>query len=220
MKIVAVKRNFEVFNQLLIAEKCFYSMRKIFLMIFAGILFFNSLAAQERIEVYSNTLQDQMTEVFEKSNSYQDYKVIKKAQLAALRKSVTDSIRVLEQQLLSQKEEMRGQKNKLDSLALSLKNTQEQLTVSEAKEDSISVLGFSTSKSAYNFFMWGIIIVLLLISSFLFYRFSGSHRIIGDARVKIDELEEEMENYRRTSLEREQRLNRRLQDEINKNREI
>src|SRR5690625_2675766 len=169
-------------------------------MIFAGILFFNSLAAQERIEVYSNTLQDQMTEVFEKSNSYQDYKVIKKAQLAALRKSVTDSIRVLEQQLLSQKEEMRGQKNKLDSLALSLKNTQEQLTVSEAKEDSISVLGFSTSKSAYNFFMWGIIIVLLLISSFLFYRFSGSHRIIGDARVKIDELEEEMENYRRTSL--------------------
>ena len=60
--------------------------------------------------------------------------------------------------------------------------------------------------------------MLLLISGFLFYRFLNSHKITNDVQLKMAEMEIELEDYRRNSLEREQKLRRKLQDEINKNR--
>ena len=44
----------------------------------------------------SNTLEDQFTDVIEKSNRYQDYKVVKIFKLNNLRKSVNDTIAAIE----------------------------------------------------------------------------------------------------------------------------
>ena len=178
------------------------------------------MTAQDSIEVRKNTLSNQMTETFDKSNSYQEYKVIKKTQLATLRRNILDSVSNLEKEIGSQNSELEQRKAKIDSLSGNLKRTQEDLTLSKEKEDGIEIFGVLTSKATYNTIMWSIIGILLLIGGFLFYRFLNSHKIINAAELKIAEMEIELEDYRRNSLEREQKLRRKLQDEINKNRKV
>lgn len=167
-----------------------------------------------------NTLNDQMTDAFDNSNSYQEYKVIKKTQLATLRKNIMDSVSALETTIISQRSEISQQKNTIDSLRQNLNNTQQNLAIAKEKEDGIEFLGILTSKTTYNIIMWSIILLLLLAGGFLFYRFLNSTKITNAAELKLAELEIELEDYRRNSLEREQKLRRKLQDEINKNRKV
>ena len=159
-----------------------------------------------------------MTEAFEKSNSYQEYKVIKKTQLATLKRNILDSVSALEKKINTQDNQLVAQKNEVDSLRQNLNTTQQNLANSKEKEDGIEFFGILTSKAVYNTIMWSIILILLAIAGFLFYRFLNSHKITNAAQLKMAEMEIELEDYRRNSLEREQKLRRKLQDEINKNR--
>lgn len=195
-------------------------MKKILFLSLPLFLFALQVSAQDSIQVRKNTLNDQMSEAFDKSNSYQEYKVIKKTQLATLKRNILDSVSSLERKINEQGNDLKLQKNEIDSLRQNLNNTQQNLVASKEKEDGIEVLGISTSKTTYNTLMWSIIFILLLVSGFLFYRFLNSHKITNAAQLKMAEMEIELEDYRRNSLEREQKLRRKLQDEINKNRKV
>lgn len=194
---------------------------KIFAPSFLCLFMFFSFAAiaQENPEgTVLNTLNNQMTEVFENNNSYQTYKVIPKNQLNTLRKNILDSVSELKTTILDQQNNLSARKKTIDSLDVELHNVKEELQISREREDGISVLGTLTSKAVYNTVLWSIILVLLVISGFFFYRFSSSHSIIREGRKKVEELETENEELRRNHLEREQKLRRKLQDEINKNK--
>lgn len=194
------------------------AMKKILLLTLPLFLFTLNLTAQDSIQVRKNTLNDQMTEAFDKSNSYQEYKVIKKTQLATLKRNILDSVSSLQKKINSHEIELGQQKNEVDSLRQNLKTTQQTLVNSQEKEDGIAIFGILTSKTTYNVIMWSIIVILLLAGGFLFYRFLNSTKITNAAELKMVEMEMELEDYRRNSLEREQKLRRKLQDEINKNR--
>lgn len=194
------------------------AMKKILFLTLPLFLFALQVTAQDSIQVRKNTLNDQMTDAFDKSNSYQEYKVIKKTQLATLKRNILDSVSGFDKRINTQESELAIQKSKIDSLGQTLKSTQQSLSDSKEKEDGIEIFGILTSKAAYNTIMWTIILLLLLISGFLFYRFLNSHKITNAAQLKMAEMEIELEDYRRNSLEREQKLRRKLQDEINKNR--
>jgi uncharacterized membrane protein len=193
-------------------------MKKILLVFLSIFLFALNVTAQGPIQVPENTLEDQMTDVFDKSNSYEEFKVIKKIKLARLRRSILDSVSALEQNISNQEIELRQQKAEIDSLRQKLKNTQQNLNISKEKEDGMAVFGIYTSKAVYNSIMWGIILTLLVVSALLLYRFLNSHKITKDAQLKVSDKEIELEEFRRNSLEREQKLRRKLLDEINKNR--
>ncbi len=195
-------------------------MKNILILVMPIFLFSLPSLAQDSIQVQKNTLNDQMTEVFDKSNSYQEYKVIKKSQLATLRRNIIDSVSTLEKTISSQQNQLAQQTATIDSLRNGLYTTQQDLALSREKEDGIKFFGAWTSKSTYNGIMWGIVVLLLLVGGFLFYRFLNSHRVTNAAQLKIAEMEIELEDHRRSSLEREQKLRRKLQDEINKNRKI
>ncbi|SDW96967.1 hypothetical protein [Aequorivita viscosa] len=196
-------------------------MKKLLILVLPFLFLFSvHLSAQDSVQVHKNTLNNQMIEAFEKSNSYQEYKVIKKSQLANLKRSVLDSVATLEKQIATQQNDLEAQKSEIDSLSKSLKTTQEQLAESKQKEDGIELFGVLTSKSTYNAIMWGVIILLFFVGGFLFYRFLNSHKVTKAAQLKMAEIEIELEDHRRKSLEREQKLRRKLQDEINKNRKI
>lgn len=195
-------------------------MKKILLLTIPLFLFSISANAQDSVQIEKNTLNNQMTDAFDKSNSYQEYKVIKKTQLATLKRNILDSVSTLERKITGLESEIKNQNTEIDSLTQNLKQTQENLAASKEKEDGIELFGILTSKATYNTIMWSIIGILLLISGFLFYRFLNSHKITKAAQLKMAEIEIELEDNRRNSLEREQKLRRKLQDEINKNRKV
>lgn len=193
-------------------------MKKIFVLSLPVLLFSIQITAQDSIQIKKNTLNDQMIEAFDKSNSYQEYKVVKKSQLATLKRNILDSVSSLQRRITLLENEIGLEKTSVDSLQTSLKQTRENLALAKKKEDGIEIFGVLTSKATYNAILWSIIVILLLFTGFLFYRFMNSHKITNAAQLKMAEMEIELEDYRRNSLEREQKLRRKLQDEINKNR--
>ncbi len=174
------------------------------------------LSAQEQ----ENTLEDQFVQVIDKSNRYEDYKVVKIYKLNNLRKSVLDSVAGLEQQVANVQTQLAQEKQRTDQLTSELDTTRNNLATSQQKEDGITLFGSLIKKSTYKMTMWGIIGFLLLSLAILFFRFKRSHAVTRDARIKLAETEEEFESHRQRTLEKEQQLRRKLQDEINKNRKV
>ena len=72
------------------------------------------------------------------------------------------------------------------------------------------------SKGLYNIMLWSIIGVLLLLVFTFIYKFKTSNSITKAAKKSLEETEQEFEEHRRVALEREQKVRRQLQDEINK----
>ena len=174
------------------------------------------LFAQEK----TNTLEDQFTDVIEKSNRYEDYKVVKIYKLNNLRKSVLDSVSGLEQEIEDIQSNYQQERQTTAQLTSDLDTTRSQLAEAKKKEDGISLFGAIIKKSTYKMMMWGIIGFLLFVLAVLFLRARRGHSITREARLKLAETEEEFESHRQRTLEKEQQLRRKLQDEINKNRNV
>jgi len=189
-------------------------MKLITILLFTGLaLNIFPAIAQEK----GTTLENQFVDLIEKSNRYQDYKVVKIYKLNSLKKNVTDSIAVIEKKLETAKGTITEQKNEIGTLSQNLTSLQTQLTTSKGKEDGIELFGILFKKSTYKTAMWVIIGLLGLIVLFLSFKFKSSNSITKEANLKLVETEEEFESHRQVSLEREQQLRRKLQDEINKN---
>lgn len=178
-----------------------------------------SLKAQ-KITLENNTIEQQFETIYKKSSNYQVYKVIKKLKYKELQKNVADSIFALKQTI--------SQKNKqLDINFLKIKEVENDLTkiksdlnLSNQKENSISFFGIVLSKLTYNLILWSIIIALITGLSYFIYKFFRSNQITKQAKKELVEVEMELEIHRKKSLEREQKLRRKLQDEINKQRNV
>tara|TARA_R110000850_G_scaffold109659_2_gene222776 strand:+ start:4198 stop:4770 length:573 start_codon:yes stop_codon:yes gene_type:complete len=165
-----------------------------------------------------NTLENQFDEVYSSSNNYQEFKVVKRTDLNSLKQSTLDSIAVYKNALAQMQGELESQQIQLGLIQTNLTETHEKLAGAEQRENDISFLGIQTSKTAYNTLVWSIIIILAVILFFFIYRFKNSNVVTRETRAKLDELEKEFELHRQRALEREQQLNRKLLDEVNKNK--
>lgn len=169
-------------------------------------------------EQKNNTIDTQFSDLIENSNTYQTYKVIKISELGLLQRNIRDSISTLKTTIKESESIISEQNNKIDSISHQIEGLNTELEQTQKKVENINFLGISTQKSSYNFIMWSIIIALLLVSSILFISFKKRNNDTKDARDKLAETESELESLRKRSLEREQKVRRELQDEINKNK--
>ncbi|MCB0431897.1 MAG: tRNA (guanine-N1)-methyltransferase, partial [Mangrovimonas sp.] len=64
--------------------------------------------------------------------------------------------------------------------------------------------------------LWGIIGILLALLGFFIYKFKNSNTITKESKKALADIELEFEEHRKVALEREQKVRRQLQDELNK----
>ena len=183
------------------------------LFIFTSLTFF----AQEEVKE-DNSIKGQFDKIYRTSTTYQVYKVISKEKYEKLKANVLDSLRKSEKTISEKDNLLKSERNSIEKLNTDLEKTKEELELALAKENSISLLGFQVSKVTYNLVLWLIIIVLALALAFFVFKFSKSHILTKEAKENLETVEEDFENHRKKSLEREQKLRRQLQDEINKQR--
>lgn len=188
--------------------------KTILLLLLLSSLSFNTYAQ----DANKLTIEDQLKETIDKSSTYQNFKLIKMSDLALLQRNIRDSLTVLKTTIVD------SQKLILEQEAIIRSNTQnieaqaQEIEQIQKDKDSINFLWMPTEKSKYNFIMWSLVAVLIFFGLFLYYKFKKSHIDTSDALKRLEETEEELENLRKRSLEREQKVRRELQDEINKNR--
>lgn len=172
--------------------------------------------SQEETVQEDNSLKGQFDKIYRTSTTYQVYKVIGKDKYQDLKKNVLDSIKEAKS-LISEKENLlKTERENIKETKSLLLKTQAELEASNKKENSISLFGIQLSKTSYNISLWSIIIVLLLGLIYFIFKFSKSNVLTKEAQNNLFDVEQEFEQHRKKSLEREQKLRRQLQDEINK----
>ena len=166
----------------------------------------------------TTTLEELFVDVIDKSNRYEEYKVVKIYKLNNLKKNVEDSIASIKKDLENAQGTIALQKSEIDTLTQSMSSLQTELNTSIENQDGINLFGVLINKTTYKIAMWGIIGLLVLVVLYLLFKFKNSNVITKAAKLKLTETDEEFETHRQQALEREQQLRRKLQDEIIKNK--
>lgn len=197
---------------------------KLFKLLLLSLFLFSSAVAQEEKKITadealkSSSIQEQFDVIIKKSGNYQDYKVIKRLWIDKLKSNSLDSIKTLETSLKQSKSAIEQSKNKITELEKSLTKTNETLAAVNEDKESILFFGSNVSKSSYKLIMWSIIGLLVILLGLFIFKFKNSNTITVQAKQALADLEMEFEDHRRRALEREQKVMRKLQDEINKQR--
>lgn len=175
---------------------------------------------EDTLSLTEGTIDNQFEYVIQKSYNYQEYKNVKKTWLYQLKAHTLDSLKAIQNDL-------KTTQNTVDSLALEIKTlksnlSETKLTLADTNEekDNMALFGLQMSKNNYNVLMWSIIGVLFALLLLFIYRFKNSNSVTKEAKKTLVETEDEFEEHRRTALEREQKVRRQLQDEINKQKTL
>jgi preprotein translocase subunit SecF len=175
---------------------------------------YTSIGQEEK----SNTIDEQFNDLIENSNSYQSFKVIEKKELSILQKNIHDSIAYLKTIIAGSETEISQQKSKIESFTHQIEDLKIDISQTQKKVDNIDFIGAPMQKKWYNSIVWSLIIALLFVSLILFFIYKKGRSKTKEARKKLVAIESELDSLRKRSLEREQKVRRELQDEINKNR--
>lgn len=170
----------------------------------------------EKLSLNEGTIDNQFEYVIRRSNNYQEFKVVKKTWLYDLKAHTIDSLNAVHKELSDSQATINSQSNEISQLKTDLTTTKTNLENTINEKDSMALFGLQMSKGGYNVLMWTIIAALLALLLLFVYKFKNSNTITKQAKKALLETEEEYEEYRRNSLEREQKVRRQLQDELNK----
>lgn len=168
----------------------------------------------------TETLENQFKTLTSKSNDFREFKNIKHFNLNKFKKNFFDSIAETKKKFDGINAVVVSQKNEINQLKTTVKKASDDFTEIKNDKDSIKLLGISLSKGTYKTILWSIILGLLVSTFFFLFRFKKSNGITKHAKLSLKEVEEEFEQHRKNSLEREQVLRRKLQDEVNKQRKV
>lgn len=209
-----IQRNpFNLLNQTLLMIK---RITLLLLLVACSLYTFAQKAVDPTNSQGPQTIDEQFENVIKSSNSFEDYKVIKKYKINQLKENTNKHIIDLNNQIGTLNEKIEMQSKEISKLKASLSNTEITLEDTNKEKDSMKFFGSQMSKSSYNTMVWSIAGVLLLGLLFFIFRFKNSNILTKQAQKKLNEVEQDFEDYKRKALEKEQKLGRQLQDERNK----
>ncbi|MCZ4695076.1 tRNA (guanine-N1)-methyltransferase [Ancylomarina euxinus] len=180
----------------------------------------NQAVVKPRAYIQDAPIKEQFEYIMEKGDTWKNYKVIQINWMKKFQSGFVDSLNAIRQDYLVS-EKLVGERDKtIKSLELELKENKDALATIKGEKDSMFLLGIQMSKSSYNLFIWSLVGGLLVLTGFFFLLFKRSNSVTKETQVRLDEVREEFDTHRKNALVREQKLARKLQDEINKNRNL
>lgn len=162
------------------------------------------------------SLEQQFEYVIQKSNNYQEFKVVKKEHLNHLKKGSTDSISKYKKSILELESLQQEHGSRISSLEQEIAQFETAIREVTEEKDQMVFLGVSLHKTTYSVFVYGIIGFLLVVLVLFFIRMRSALHNSNGATSALAKVESEFEEYKKRAMEKEQILGRKLQDEINK----
>jgi septal ring factor EnvC (AmiA/AmiB activator) len=193
-------------------------MKSVHLLVIA--FFCTSLSFSQNTE---NEEQDQqpsavenLETVVDKSNNYQQYKVVEKVEINTAIDNVSDAFDSLSFEISSLKDSIQSQDKQIQSLNTEVSVLNKELSGLQNEKDEILFLEMPFTKSNYKTMTWSIMSVFIILLFLFIFKYNRSNLLTKEAKQNLKNLDADHENYKRISLEKQQKLGRELQDERNK----
>ena len=184
---------------------------------------FSTLQAQKTLNenaLTEESLSNQFEYVISKSRKYQKYKVVDKTWLNLLKQNTIDSINTFKSEYNTIKLTATNQQKTISELKQQISETNQILKKITNEKNSIGFFGAIINKSTYKIVIWSICILLIILIILAVHRYKNVAVITTQTKESYEALSLEFETFRTRALEREQKVRRQLQDEINKQKEI
>ena len=191
-------------------------MKSLYLLIL--LLLISTVAVSQETTKDTLTIEEQFDRIYRISSSYQEYKVIRKTTYQSLKTNALDSIKIIDKELQLKNIHNNVLNDSLQEVKKVLEILETDMKLLITKKNSISFLGIQLNKSTYTIIVWSIILLLIIALLYFIYQYKNSYSVTSEAKSNLSEAEEELAIHKKKSLEREQKLRRQLQDEINKQR--
>ena len=193
-------------------------MKSLYLSIFCLLISVNTFSQKEKNDTLP--LSKQFEQVYRRSSSYKDFKVIRKTTFQNLKNNALDSVKSIDEKfkIVSQKSlRLEQEINNISKIRL-----EQDLELSKAilEKNTISFAGLKLKKNTFKIIIWSIFFTLIILICFFAYKLKDGIKITSQAKNELTTVEEEFNSYKKKSLVRDQKLRRQLQDEINKQRGV
>lgn len=187
---------------------------------FSMIMALGQQSATDALKPDSQTLRERYLLMKTKSETYQDYNVIKKTTLDGMWRIVEDSVRGKQAIINQSRAEINKLQTDLDNKIEALKTKEDSMKDIEYASTHITVLGIDFSKG----FFAGMVGVLLLVAGMavaaVVYSMNVIRRNLAEKEDLANTISQEYEDYKRKAMDKQTKLSRELQNERNKLQEL
>jgi hypothetical protein len=178
------------------------------------------IQAIQETPVSKTTVENRLNNLFQSSVDYNDVKLVKKTSLEELRNDFLAFITKSENDLLRAETILNQKMKEINNLKISLQSANNKISEINKGDTQIAFFGVNIPKDLYHAIMWTLVLSLIVAVCFLTVRFKRANEITQNSKTILVDLEDEFETFKRNAIEREQKLRRQLQDEINKQRKL
>ncbi len=176
--------------------------------------------AASALEKDGKTLKERYAVMKDKSETFNEYKVIKEYILDGMWKLTTDSIQKVHSDLAEAKAEAAQLQMSLDAAMAAVQKKEDSMAEVEHAATHISVLGMDFSKSFFlglvGFVFLGMIVLVGIVTG----RLKMIYQSLKEKMEMENLISKEFENYKRKALDKQMKLSRELQNERNKMAEM
>jgi hypothetical protein len=188
----------------------------IFLLVMGACVVNAQTANNEVLAKNDQTLRERFLLMKSKSQSYQDYKVIKENVLDGVLKIIQDSLQAKDASLRSVKADVNRLKDELNQANVALKQKEQSMEDVVYASTHISVIGIDFKKQTFLTIIVVLFLALLAGVGLMSARLKMMHRAMREKADLFEITSKEYEDYKRKALEKQTKLSRELQDERNK----
>lgn len=165
-------------------------------------------------EIQRPSIEEQFEYILDKSYNYLTddipFEVIKNRYVLAFKENLSDSLALLQQKIKAQKslvDELYQQINASTNTIHQLESDKSDLSTLTS---TINILGFAIEKSLFKLIVLSVFTVMIIVVVVLISKLKEANKIVEDAKSEAEAAQKEQEKFRRTSMEREQKIKREL----------
>lgn len=184
------------------------------------LLFIVTFMNAQEMSTTSTKIINQFDYVLTQSESYRDLQIVKRKWIENLKESVTHSYTNMETQLSESEAMIQHQKNEITTLKANLEQSNALLSKYTNLGPTVTFLGIEFNQIVFGTLFSILFFGSLILACIFAIKYNKSNELTLNAKSVLIELEEEFQEYKRKTIEREQKLSRQLQDEINKQKQF
>ena len=176
--------------------------------------------ASDALERDNQTLRERYLVMKNKSQNYQEYKVIKEHILDGMWRIIQDSLDHKQAAIRQAKAEIGNLNKELDENKAALKAKEESMQDVLYASTHISVLGIDFDKGFFAGMVGVMLLVLGLVIGVIYYTMKMMRKNLAEKLDLMNSISAEYEDYKRRAMEKQTKLSRELQNERNKLQEL
>lgn len=176
--------------------------------------------ASDALERDNQTLRQRYLVMKNKSQNYQEYKVIKENILDGMWGIIQDSLNVKQASFRQAQSEINKLNQELDKNKAALKSKEESMQDVQYASTHISVMGIDFDKGFFAAMIGVILLLLGLVIAVIYYTLKMMRKNLSEKIDLMNSISSEYEEYKRKAMDKQTKLSRELQNERNKLQEL